>query len=189
MNDLNAILEDLLNRMVIEDMPEQWKNARFLKQRMIQIDKRGSVGERFYLLTLTSLYPRRVEYRDGDQGDWDLKIGRMKFEVKTASLDRNGKFQNEGLKKDGDYNGVLFLGIAPNDIYMYCIKIGNIDFDNKKIDHNGVHVNLHNRGRDGLTERATGAGYKCDLKPEQMRKISTLSELQDEFEKEFGDVI
>ena len=89
MNDLNAILEDLLNRMVIEDMPEQWKNARFLKQRMIQIDKRGSVGERFYLLTLTSLYPRRVEYRDGDQGDWDLKIGRMKFEVKTASLDRN----------------------------------------------------------------------------------------------------
>lgn len=156
---------------------------------MIQIDKRGSVGERFYLLTLTSLYPRRVEYRDGDQGDWDLKIGRMKFEVKTSSLDKNGKFQNEGLKKDGDYNGVLFLGIAPNDIYMYCIKIENIDFDNQKIDHNGVHVNLHNRGRDGLEGRATGAGYKCDLKPEQMRKISTLSDLQDEFEKEFGDVI
>ena len=121
MNDLDAILEDLLARMVIEDMPEQWKDARFLQQRMIQIDKRGSVGERFYLLTLTSLYPRRVEYRDGDQGDWDLKIGRMKFEVKTSSLDKNGKFQNEGLKKDGDYNGVLFLGIAPNDIYMYCL--------------------------------------------------------------------
>ena len=189
MNDLDAILEDLLARMVIEDMPEQWKDARFLQQRMIQIDKRGSVGERFYLLTLTSLYPRRVEYRDGDQGDWDLKIGKMKFEVKTSSLDKNGKFQNEGLKKDGDYNGVLFLGIEPNDIYMYCIKIENIDFDNQKIDHNGVHVNLHNRGRDGLEGRATGAGYKCDLKPEQMRKISTLSDLQDEFEKEFGDVI
>lgn len=120
---------------------------------MIQIDKRGSIGERFYLLALTSLYPRRVEYRDGD------------------------------------YNGILFLGIAPNDIYMYCIKIENIDFDNQKIDHNGVHVNLHNRGRDGLEVRATGAGYKCDLKPEQMRKISTLSDLQDEFEKEFGDAL
>lgn len=190
MNDLDAILEDLLARMVIEDMPEQWKNARFLQQRMIQIDKRGSVGERFYLLTLTSLYPRRVEYRDGDQGDWDLKIGRMKFEVKTASLDRNGKFQNEGLKKNGDYNGVLFLGIAPNDIYMYCIKVENIDFENQRIDHNGVQVNLHNRGNDeSVTARATGAGYKCDLKPEQMRKISKLSDLQEEFEKEFGNDI
>lgn len=189
MNDLEAVLKDLLERMVIEDMPEQWKDAKFLNQRMIQIDKRGSVGERFYLLALTSLYPRRIEYRDGDQGDWDLKIGKIKFEVKTASLDKSGKFQNEGLKKDGDYNGVLFLGIAPNDIYMYCIKTENIDFDNQKIDHNGVHVNLHNRGRDGLEGRATGAGYKCDLKPEQMRKITTLADLQEEFEKEFGDVI
>lgn len=189
MNDLHTILEELLDKMVVEDMPRQWQNARFLKQRMIQIDKRGSIGERFYLLTLTTLYPRRVEYRDGDQGDWDLKIGKMKFEVKTASLDKNGKFQNEGLKKNGDYNGVLFLGIAPNDIYMYCIKIENIDFENKKIDHNGVQVNLHNRGKDGTKDRATGAGYKCDLKPEQMRKISTLLDLQKEFEREFGDSI
>lgn len=189
MNDLDAILEDLLASMVIEDMPEQWRDARFLQQRMIQIDKRGSVGERFYALTLARLYPRRFEYNDGDQGDWDLRIGRMRFEIKTASLDKNGKFQNEGLKKDGDYDGVLFLGIAPNDIYMYCIKVENIDFENQVIDHNGVHVNLHNRGRDGLEERATGAGYKCDLKPEQMRKISNLSELHEEIEREFGDSI
>lgn len=45
MNDLDVILEDLLNEMVVEDLPEQWKDARFLQQRMIQIDKRGSVGE------------------------------------------------------------------------------------------------------------------------------------------------
>ena len=113
------------------------------------------------------------------------------------SLDRTSSHEvkhysgqtTSSVKKDGDYNGVLFLGIAPNDIYMYCIKIENIDFDNQKIDYNGVHVNLHNRGRDGLEGRATGAGYKCDLKPEQMRKISSLSDLKDEFEKEFGDLI
>ena len=109
MNDLDAILEDLLARMVIEDMPEQWKDARFLQQRMIQIDKRGSVGERFYLLTLTSLYPRRVEYRDGDQGDWDLKIGRMKFEVKTSSLDK----RIEAINKLCDDNYKVGILIAP----------------------------------------------------------------------------
>lgn len=189
MNDLDAILEELLADVVVEDMPEQWKGARFLNQRKIQIDKRGSVGERFYAITLSRLYPRRFEYNDGDQGDWDLRIGRMRFEIKTASLDKKGKFQNEGLKKDGDYDGVLFLGVAPNDIYMYCVKVEKIDFDNKFIERDGVRISLHNRGRNGTGERATGAGYKCNLRPDQMRKISSISELKEEFEKEFGDSI
>lgn len=189
MNNLEEILIDLLEEMVIEDMPENWKNSKFLNQRKIQIDKRGSIGERFYMLTLSRLYPRRIEYRDGDQGDWDLKIGKMKFEIKTASLDKNGKFQNEGLKKNGDYNGVLFLGIAPNDIYMYCIKTKNIDFEKKEINHNGVHIKLHDRGKDEQIKKATGVGYKCDLKPQQMKKITTLKDLKEEFEKEFKEEI
>lgn len=188
-SNLDNILTDLLAEVVLEDEPDQWENAVFKQIRKLQIDKRGSVGERFFLVSLTNLYHRRVEYRDGDQGDWDLKIGRMKFEIKTSSLDKNGKFQNEGLKKYGDYNGILFLGIAPNDIYMYCIKVENIDFENQRINHNGLRVNLHNRGRDGLESRATGAGYKCDLKPSQMRRIITLSDLQEMFENEFGDEI
>lgn len=189
MNDLDQMLIDLLDDMVQEDMPEKWKDAKFLQQRKIQIDKRGSIGERFYALALARLYPRRFEYKDGDQGDWDLKIGDIKLEIKTSSLDVNDKFQNEGLKKDGDYDGILFLGIAPNDIYMYCIKVKNIDFDNQRIDHNGVQVNLHNRGKDASDQRATGAGYKCDLRPSQMRRIYTLADIKEEFEKEFGDDI
>lgn len=190
MNNIEEFLKELLDNVATEDTIDQWEGAKFSKIRRIQIDKRGSVGERFYLVALSRLYPRRVEYNDGDQGDWDLKIGKMKFEIKTASLDKNGKFQNEGLKKDGDYNGVLFLGIAPNDIYMYCIKIENIDFDNKKINHNGVRINLHNRGKDeSTTERATGAGYKCDLKPEYMQKISCLNDIKTVFEKEFHGLI
>lgn len=187
MNELETILLNLLSQMVVEDMPEQWKDAKFLQQRKIQIDKRGSIGERFFLITLTNLYPRRVEYNDGDQGDWDLKIGKNRFEVKTASLDKAGKFQNEGLKQDGDYDGILFLGIAPNDIYMYCIKIENIDFENQKINHNGANINIHNRGKSGLQGNATGAGFKCDFRPEQMRKIKTIEDLKEEFEKEFLD--
>ena len=115
---LDNLLLEILDRIVVEDMPEKWKNAKVLKQRMIQIDKRGSVGERFFAETLLRLYPRRIQYNDGDQGDWDLMINNIKFEIKTSSLDKNDKFQNEGLKKDGDYDGVLFLGIAPNDLYI-----------------------------------------------------------------------
>jgi hypothetical protein len=188
-NDLENLLLGLLDSMVEEDMPEAWQNAKFIKQRMLQIDKRGSVGERFFLNVLTRLYPRRIEYRDGDQGDWDLKIGRMKFEIKTSSLDKAGKFQNEGLKKQGDYDGILFLGIAPNDIYVYFIKMANIDFDNNLINHNGNIIHLHNRGKDGTNSNATGAGYKCDFKKDQMISVSSLSDLKNEFEREFGEEI
>ena len=48
MNELETILLNLLSQMVVEDMPEQWKDAKFLQQRKIQIDKRGSIGERFF---------------------------------------------------------------------------------------------------------------------------------------------
>lgn len=188
-NDLENTLLILLDSMIEEDMPLQWKDAKFIKQRMLQIDKRGSVGERFFLTTLTHLYPRRIEYKDGDQGDWDLKIGKIRFEIKTSSLDKAGKFQNEGLKKRGDYDGVLFLGIAPNDIYVYFIKMNNIDFDNNLINHNDKVIHLHNRGKDGTGNNATGAGYKCDFKLEQMIKVNSLEDLKAEFEKEFGSDI
>lgn len=188
--ELSLVLKALLKEVKKEDSPDMWDGAKYELQRKIQIDKRGSVGERFFSQTLNLLYPRRVTYKDGDQGDWDLSIGKMKFEIKTATLGKNKKFQNEGLKKHGDYNGVLFLGIAPDDIYMYCIKVSNINFENKRIDHNGVHVNLHDRGNDeSTTARATGSGFKCDLKPQQMTKIETLGDLKRVFDAEFGDKI
>ena len=45
LTELDKILLEILDRIIVEDSPE--KNAKFLKQRMTQIDKRGSVGERF----------------------------------------------------------------------------------------------------------------------------------------------
>ena len=74
MNDLDIVLKEILDEMVVEDKVDIWKDAKFLQQRFIQIDKRGSVGERFYLKILAYLYPRRIEYRDGDQGDWSRRL-------------------------------------------------------------------------------------------------------------------
>ena len=36
------------------------------------------------MLTILNIYFRRlkIEYQDGDQGDWDLKFNGVKFEVK-----------------------------------------------------------------------------------------------------------
>lgn len=122
-NSLDNFLLPILAKIAEEDQPQIWKNAKYLKQRMIQIDKRGSVGERFFAEVLLRLYPRRIEYNDGDQGDWDLKINKIRFEIKTSTLGKDGKkFQNEAIKTDGEYDGILFLGIAPNNLYIRLYK-------------------------------------------------------------------
>ncbi len=165
---------ELIAKRILKDISTEatgkWKiDSKYIGIRQIQIDKRGSFGERFFAQVLFALYPRRVEYNDGDQGDWDLKIGKLKFEIKTASLDVNKKFQNEGLKKDGDYDGVLFLGLAPDNLYIKFIRTADIPFEK-----------LHNR------EKAkTGRGYKWDLKEHEMIKVFSLNEIKKEYEKVF----
>ena len=115
----------------------------------------------------------------------NIKINKIKFEIKTSSLDKYDKFQNEGLKKDGDYDGVLFLGIAPNDLYIKFVKKSDIDFDNLRLHSDTGETHLHCRGKDGTNKRATGAGYKCDFKLAEMIKITTLDDIKNEFEKVF----
>ena len=55
---------------------------------------------------LKNKYPSKNNYR---KGDWDLMFNGIKFEIKTASIDVNNKFQNEGIKQDGDYGTVASL--------------------------------------------------------------------------------
>lgn len=171
-SELDKIAIPLLKNILTEAQ-NQWldPNSKYKEYRNLQIDKRGSFGERFFVQTLTQIYPRRlkVEYADGDQGDWDLKFNDYKFEVKTSSIDVNKKFQNEGIKKDGDYFGILFLGVKPNELCIKFILKENINFDK-----------LHNRG-----EKGTGTGYKYDFKEEEMTTVSQLEDIKEEFEKHF----
>jgi hypothetical protein len=169
-NELDKLAIPILNQILTEAQ-DKWNNpnSKYISYRKLQIDKRGSFGERILKEFLSKIYYRRItiEYNDGDQGDWDLKYNNIKFEIKTSSLDVNDKFQNEGLKEKGDYDIIFFLGIAPDDLYIKFVKIEDIPF--KK---------LHNREK-----RKTGRGYKWDFKKEQMKLITSLKEFKDEFEK------
>jgi hypothetical protein len=58
---------------------------------------KGEVLERGFLNKHYQKFIRRlkIEYNDGDQGDWDLSFNGIRFEIKTSSIDVNKKFQNE----------------------------------------------------------------------------------------------
>lgn len=151
---------------IIENLSRErskiWDNSPLSGYKNLDIDKRGSFGERL-IKDVMSPKVRRIEYNDGDQGDWDIKIENKKIEIKTSSIDKNNKFQNEGLKKDGDYDSIIFVGVEPNGINIKCAKKEEINFED-----------LHSR-----EERKTGTGSKWDLKKEDMQSVNSDSDIFD----------
>lgn len=170
--DISKIAEAVFDEIQAEvNKTTKWKgNSKYIRIRYLQIDKRGSFGERLLRDIFSKERNISLAYKDGDQGDWDIKINDIKIEVKTSSLDVNNKFQNEHIKNTQNCDYICFIGIAPDAIYMRLEKIDEIDF-----------TKLHNRGN-----RGTGAGYKWDLKPEQMQEIKTREEVVELFYKKIG---
>ena len=74
-------------------------------------------------------------------------------------------FKMKVLKKKVYYDGLLFLGIEPNQLRIKFIKKEDIDFSK-----------LHNRGK-----RGTGANYKWDFKKEEYKIVNTLEDIRIEF--------
>lgn len=164
----NAVFAEIESEV---NATSQWKStSKYAKIRTLQIDKRGSFGERLLRDIFSKERNISLAYQDGDQGDWDIQINSIKIEVKTASLDINKKFQNEHIKDTQNCDYICFIGLAPDNLYMRLEKISEIDFSK-----------LHNRG-----ERGTGAGYKWDLKPQDMQEITTREQVVELFYNKMG---
>ena len=73
-SELDDIAISVLNQ-VSKEAKGEWgdEKSKYKEYRNLQIDKRGSFGERFFAQVLTQIYSRRlkIEYNDGDQGDWE----------------------------------------------------------------------------------------------------------------------
>lgn len=96
----NAVFNELEEEI---NKTTQWKStSKYIRIRYLQIDKRGSFGERLLRDIFSKERNIALEYQDGDQGEWDIKINGIKIEVKTSSLDVNNKFQNENIKNTNE---------------------------------------------------------------------------------------
>ena len=50
------------------------------------------------------------------KSSWDAEIDGKRYEIKTATEDTNDNFQFNHIRHHRDYDGVICLGIAPNEI-------------------------------------------------------------------------
>ncbi len=120
MPDPGAILQDIL--LGYADS-YKWVGQRFENIKRLSSTKVGDAGQDFVeaLCTnfgLTCEFPLNAKGRRVRTASWDVRIEAHTFELKTATEDINGSFQFNHIRYHRDYEALLCIGIAPNDIYM-----------------------------------------------------------------------
>lgn len=187
-----SLYDTLLELINDELLKSKWKNTdKFINIKFLQIDQRGRVGEHFFKIIFEELNLLE-KYVDNAHGDWDIEADNLKIEIKTASLDGSKKFQHEGVKESKKWDVIAFLDIAPNSLYITFIHKNDFEFGieeningKKKIIGtvlvNGKKQNIHFRGKDNTSERATGAGYKVDFKESDLIKVTTIKDVENLF--------
>ena len=121
MNALELMLQ------VIRDHTEEsiWKGSVIEGYRHLGNTNRGAVGEDFVARYLESV-GINVDQSDSRTDPTDMCIRGVDFEVKTASLGKNGSFQFNHIRLDGDWKYLLALGVCPNEIVFSVWRKGDV---------------------------------------------------------------
>ena len=114
---------DLLVTIIREHAPKDiWQDSPLIRYRMLGNTNRGEIGEEFIRRFLD-----QHEIRVGNGGRTsrtDLRIGNLRFEIKTASLGANGTFQFSHVRLDRQYDYLLCLGICPHQVVFNMWRKG-----------------------------------------------------------------
>ena len=123
---MNALtLEECLFETILHDMKNdnKWIGSKFENIKVISNTKVGDAGEVFIktICDRESIPCYLNLDKNGKKlrtGPWDIKIGNLRIEVKTATEDTNGSFQFNGIRPHRKYDCVLCLGVSPNKLYF-----------------------------------------------------------------------
>lgn len=95
---------------------KKWDCCTLGKIKVISNTKVGSVGQLFIerlcnQLSMCCVFPLNKKGIRLTQSPWDIKIGNIEFELKTATEDTSGKFQFNHIRYHRPYQAVLCLVI------------------------------------------------------------------------------
>ncbi len=116
---------DLLVEIIKEYAPEDiWQESPLIGYRSLGNTNRGEIGEEFIRRYLRSA---DIEVGNGNRtSKIDLRIGKHRFEVKTASQGAKGTFQFNHVRLDRHYDYLLCLGICPQEIRFNMWRKGDV---------------------------------------------------------------
>ena len=116
---------ELLRSIIQEHAPEDiWRDSPLIGYRMLGNTNRGEIGEEFIRRYLAQ---HGIEPENGNRtSPTDLRVGAVRFEVKTASLGANGTFQFNHVRLDRMYDHLLCLGICPHHVVFNMWRKGAV---------------------------------------------------------------
>lgn len=153
-----------------------WDGGLFSRIIALQADQRGELGEKFlehFLKKAGVKGVTRAGKIDRTNKHWDIRTEDMDIEVKTATLGRNvNTFQHENIEKDRQYDAIVFIDVAPNDVYI-------------------TWTAKHKVNWKALHRRANSNAYKWDTRLSDVsgNKVTTVDDVKrgyDRLKKEIG---
>lgn len=170
------ILHDVLSQYADDD---KWLGSTFEQIKRLSNTKVGDVGQDFVErlceeLGFTCEFPQADKGGRSRNSPWDIRIEGVTFELKTATEDVKGSFQFNHVRYQRTYQGLLCVGIAPEEIL----------FDG----WTKAAVTTGKAGTLVSMERGMGASYKLTKRAQQLRDIGDfeghlldiISELEDD---------
>ena len=155
----------------------KWDGAVLGKIKTISNTKVGSVGQRFIEKLCSQLsipYSFPINPTTGEpltQSPWDIEILDIKFELKTATEDINGKYQFNHIRYHRTYEGLLCLGVSPANLHFGVWS---------KAD-----VTTNKAGKLVSMEKSANASYKLTKDPRHLHEISEFQTIITQFAHDF----
>ena len=171
--DYKSLFVSALKKNV--DNPK-WSKGDFVGIKTVSNTKVGSVGQDFIeslceILSMQCLFPLNKVNTRAKQSSWDIEIGGVKFELKTATEDTGGNFQFNHVRYHREYDALLCLGVTPNELYFGVWS--------------KAEVVTGKAGKLVTMEKGANASYKLTKKPSTLMPISSFEEKIKEFTTKF----
>lgn len=119
-----------------------WNDSLYEDIQFLTIDERGQLGEEITVEILKD-FKCKINYNASITKavkGWDFVSNGLKIEVKFATITiGTGLFQHENLHPQRDFDGILFIDVAPNEIYLTAVCKKNILWRNIHRRENGVY--------------------------------------------------
>ena len=177
MSDIQKLLADRIKQKVRAFREgDVWIAGRFKEIKALSTDSRGELGEDFLAELFEQLGHEvtQTKVTDRTQKHWDILLdGRLKLEVKTATLGKEGRmFQHENIERDRNFDILVLLDIAPDAIYLTLAPKKTLPFNERNSNWTKNPKKMH--------RRATGIHYKWDLSLRDVedRKVESLDDLK-----------
>ncbi len=176
-SDFHKSLQEISTRDVFK-LRGKWINSKNIEIKQIRLGGRGDLIEE-WIDKISKFLGFNVIPEDTRIGEHDTTIGNKKFEIKMATEDTGGKFQFNLIRIDYEYDFLLCLGIAPNDILFNVYRHEDVASMNEgiyKLD--GCPDSVLPGHMTHMAKKAEGEdNYKLNKTPSELRRIDELQKV------------